>query len=165
MPSPARERKEAFWPCPVCDTANPLEADACITCGTPFAQLMRSEPERREVEAKDALAWSLVFPGLGHRLVGRSNDGLARGVLFAIAFAMALLTGFGGVSSGPALGVFVLFLLTALGVYALSAVEAVRLAGGGDLIVASRVLLWILVLVIFLSVAMLAAAVVTATRR
>jgi hypothetical protein len=50
-------------------------------------------------------------------------------------------------------------------VYVLSAVEAVRLAKGGELIVASRVLLWLLVLVIFLAVAMLAAAVVTATRR
>jgi Double zinc ribbon len=161
----APERKEAFWPCPVCDTANPLEADACVTCGTPFAELMRSEPERKDVEAKDALAWSLIFPGLGHRLVGRGTDGIARGVLFAIAFAMALLVGFGGAGSGPALGVFALFLATALGVYVLSAIEAVRLANGGELIVASRVLLWLLVLVIFLAVAMLAVAVVTATRR
>jgi hypothetical protein len=159
------ERAAAFWPCPVCDTANPIDADACVTCGTPFAEVMRREPDRPVVDAKDAVAWSLVFPGLGHRLVGRSTDGIARGVLFAIAFSMALLTGFGGVRSGPALGVFMIFLATALGVYVLAAVEAARLANGGDLLIPSRLLLWVLVLVIFVAVAMLAVAVVTSTRR
>jgi len=126
---------------------------------------MREETERPDVSPKDAVAWSLLFPGLGHRLVGRPTDGFARGVTFGLAFGMSLLVGVAGVRSGPALGVFLVLLLTGLTVYVGSAVEAHRLASGGDLLVSSRVLMWILVGVIFLSIALLALAVVTATRR
>lgn len=155
----------AAWPCGVCGGRNPIDADSCQTCGTPFAALMRADEERPEVEPKDAVAWSLLFPGLGHRAAGRGTDGLARGVLFGLAFGMAMLIGVAGVRSGPALGVFLLLLTTGLAVYVLSAVEAHRLASGGDLLVASRTLLWVLVGVIFLSIVLLALAVVTATRR
>jgi hypothetical protein len=149
----------------VCGGRNPIAADACLTCGTPFAALMRTEPEIPHVEPKDALAWSLLYPGLGHRKVGRATDGFARGVLFTLSFGMALLVGFSGVRSGPAFAVFLLLLGTGLAIYALSAFEAYRVAGGGDVLIASRTLMWILVGVIFLSVAMLALAVVSATRR
>ena len=160
----AGERRAPFWPCPVCGGENPIDAEACITCGTPFAALMRDEQERPHVEPKDALAWSLMFPGLGHRKLGLPLDGLARGVLFAVAFAMALLVGFAGVRSGPTFGVFALFLLTGLGVYAMSAFEAFRLAQGGTPLVSSRVLLWVLVVVILASVVMLALAVASAAK-
>jgi hypothetical protein len=126
---------------------------------------MRTEPQRPHVEPKDALARSLLYPGLGHRRVGRATDGFARAVLFTISFGMALLVGFGGVRSGPAFVVFLLLLGTGVAIYVLSAYEAYRLAAGGDVLVASRTLMWVLVGVIFLSVAMLALAVVSATRR
>lgn len=165
-PGPAPgQGTEAGWPCGVCGARNPIDADSCLTCGTPFAMLMREETDRPEVAPKDAVAWSLLFPGLGHRLVGRSTDGFARGVVFALAFGMSMLVGVAGVRSGPALGVFLVLLVTGLAVYVVSAVEAHRLATGGDLLVPSRVLMWILVGVIFLSIALLALAVVTATRR
>lgn len=154
----------AYWPCPVCEARNPIEADACLTCGTPFEALMRAEPERPHVEPKDALAWSLLFPGLGHRKVGRAVDGLARGVLFGLSFGLAMLVGLAGVRSGPMFGVFLLLLGAGLGVYVLAAVEAFRLAEGGDLLVSSRTLMWVSVGVVFLAVAMLALAVVTTTR-
>jgi hypothetical protein len=153
------------WPCGVCGTWNAIEADACLTCGTPFATLMREDPERPQVEPKDAVAWSLLFPGLGHRAAGRSTDGVARGVVFGLAFGMSLLVGFAGVRSGPAFGVFLLLLGSGLAIYILSAFEAYRLASGEDLLVSSRVLMWILVGVIFLAIALLALAVVSATRR
>jgi ribosomal protein L40E len=156
---------EAGWPCRVCGGRNPIEADSCETCGTPFAALMRDEPERRDVSPKDAVAWSLLFPGLGHRAVGRTSDGVVRGVVFVLSFGMALLLGIAGVRSGPAFVVFLLLLVTGLAVYALSAVEAHRLASGGDLVVPSRPLLWVLVGVVFASIVMLALAVVSATRR
>lgn len=149
----------------MCGGRNPIDADTCETCGTPFAALMRDEPERRDVSPKDAVAWSLLFPGLGHRAVGRTPDGVARGIVFALSFGMALLLGVAGVRSGPAFGVFLLLLVTGLAVYALSALEAYRLASGGDLLVPSRALLWVLVGVIFVSIVMLALAVVSATRR
>jgi hypothetical protein len=160
----AGERRPAFWPCPVCGGENPIDTDTCTTCGTPFAALMREEPDRPAVDPKDALAWSLMFPGLGHRKIGLPLDGLARGVLFGVAFAMALLVGFAGVRSGPTFGVFALFLLTALAVYVMSAVEAYRIAHGGTQLVSSRALLWVLVVVILASVVMLALAVATAAK-
>jgi ribosomal protein L40E len=151
---------EAWWPCAVCGARNPIELEACVRCGTPFADLMRDAPgERRTAEPKEALAWSLIFPGLGHRAVGRPLDGLSRGVLFGMSFAMALLLGFAGVRSGPTFAVFALFLLAALVAYGGSAYEAYRIALGGDLLIGSRPLLWVLVGLILLSVVMLALAV------
>jgi ribosomal protein L40E len=164
-PVPPTERGEPFWPCPVCDNRNPIAADACAVCGTPFARLFRDdEAERPSVEPKEALVWSLVFPGLGHRRLGRGLDGLARGVLFGVAFLLAVLTGLGA-KNGLLFGVFALFLVVGLGVYALSAYEAYRLAQGGDVLVGSRVLLWALVFVIFLAVALLAVSAVSSTRQ
>jgi hypothetical protein len=164
-PSTAPSRPEPFWPCPACDNHNPIAADACSVCGTPFARLFREdEAERPSVEPMDALRWSLVFPGLGHRKLGRGLDGLARGVLFGVAVLLAVLTGFGP-SNGLLFGVFALFLVVGLGVYALSAFEAYRMAQGGDVLVGSRLLLWALVLVIFLAVALLAVSAVSSTRQ
>jgi hypothetical protein len=158
-------RGEPFWPCPACDNHNPIAADACTVCGTPFARLFRDEEEERpSVEPREALVRSLVFPGLGHRKLGRGLDGLARGVLFGVAFLMALLTGLGA-KGGVLVVVFGLFLVVALGVYVLSAYEAYHMARGGDVLVGSRVLLWALVLVIFLAVALLAVSAVSTTKQ
>jgi ribosomal protein L40E len=162
---PPEPRGDPFWPCPVCDNRNPIAADACAVCGTPFARLFRDEEsERPTVEPRDALVWSLVFPGLGHRKLGRALDGLARGVLFGVAFLMAVLSGLGA-KHGALFGVFALFLIVALAVYVLSAYEAYRIAQGGDVLVGSRALLWTLVLIIFLAVALLAVSAVSSTRR
>jgi len=90
-------------------------------------------------------------------------DGLARGVLFGICLGMTALSLTAGGDSGAAAGVLVLFAGTGIAVYVLSAVEAARLAAGGGSIVSSRLLLWVLVGVVFLSVAMLGMAVITAT--
>jgi hypothetical protein len=156
---------EPFWPCPACDNPNPIAADACTVCGTPFSRLFRDdEAERPSVEPRDALAWSLVFPGLGHRKLGRPLDGLARGVLFGVAFLFAVLTGLGA-KNGLLFGVFLLFLVVGLCVYAMTAYEAYRMAQGGDVLVGSRTLLWALVLVIFLAVALLAVSAVSSTRQ
>jgi predicted RNA-binding Zn-ribbon protein involved in translation (DUF1610 family) len=153
------------WPCPACGNANAIELDACAVCGTSFAALMRQGEERPKVEPKTALAWSLIFPGLGHRKVGRGMDGLARGVLFAMLFVMALLTGLSAGGSGVLFGLFALFLGLAVVVYAGTAWEAYHLAEGGEPVVSARALLWATVGVIFLSVAVLALTVITAAKR
>jgi ribosomal protein L40E len=151
-----------YWPCPVCEGRNPIEADVCATCGTPFAAVMRTDEARPNVEPRDAVLWSLVLPGLGHRLVGRGLDGFARAVLFVMSVGMAVLL---FVSNGSALtsALTLLFIATAIAVYAVSAIEAARLAQGGELMIGSRVLLWILVGMTFVSVGALALAVTNAT--
>jgi len=154
-----------MWPCPACDTENPLELDACAVCGTTFASLMRQDEAPPKVDPKDAMAASLIFPGLGHRKVGRSLDGLARGVLFCVLAAMAATVFIAGVSSPGTFGVFLLFLGGALIVYLGSAWEAYRLAEGGRPFVSSRALLWATVVVIMVSVMLLAVSVVTVARR
>ncbi len=156
---------EPFWPCSACGGRSPIEADACVTCGTPFAALMRDEPERPSVEPSDAVVRSLVFPGLGHRLLGRPTDGLARGAVFAVSLLMALLIGMTGLHTGAGVLVFVLFLLTAVGTYVVTAIEAGRLARGGDVTVPARSLMWLVAAEVFLAVIVLAISVLSATRR
>ena len=158
-------RRAATWPCPACDNENELELDACAVCGTTFASLMRRDDASAEVDPKDALSASLLFPGLGHRAVGRALDGLARGVLFTVLAAMAAMVFVAGVHSAGSFGIFALFLGAALGVYLGSAYEAYHLASGGRPIVSSRALLWATVAVVLGSVMMLAVSVVTVARR
>jgi len=155
----------AYWPCGACGNRNPIEVMECAVCGTPFAKLMRGEAERGPVDPGAALRRSLVFPGLGHRLAGRGMDGLARGVLFAIAVVMALLSGTGGTKTPATTLTLVVFVALALVVYAGSAIEARRVASGRGLLVSSRFLLWTLVGVVLGSVALLGLSVFTSLRR
>jgi len=161
----AAERREPFWPCPICGAENAIELDVCATCSTPFAHVMRSEQDRPKVEPRDALVRSLVFPGLGHQLAGRGMDGMARGVLFAVTFGIAILLGLSAGGSAAVTASFALFVLAGVAVYAMSAIEAYRLAEGGDLLVSTQVLVWVLLGVVFLGIGLLAFGVVTATRR
>lgn len=158
------ERRAPYWPCALCGAENPLDAGSCMTCGTPFAQMMRAEQNRPEVDADTVFRRSLLFPGLGHRAVGRGMDGLARGVLFAISAAMAILTGITAKGLLTTI-VFVVFVLAAIAVYVGSAIESRNLARGGGLLVSSRTLLWILVGLVFVSVSLLGLSVVTSLRK
>ena len=163
VPEPPTEA--LTWPCPACDNANPIELDACALCGTSFATLMRRDEAPPEVEPKDALAWSLIYPGLGHRKVGKGVDGLARGVLFTMLAAMVLTIVISGVTSAGLFGVLALFLTMALVVYVGSAYEAYRLAEGGSPLVSARTLLWATVGVIMTSVVLLALTVASVAGR
>jgi hypothetical protein len=153
---------EAGWPCQVCGASNPMASDVCVACGSPFAASMRAGEDRPEVSPRDAVMWSLVFPGLGHRLAGRAMDGLARGVLFAMSIGMVALLLMAS-STAATTAVVLLFLTSAIVVYVLSAMEASRLANGGDVIVGSRLLMWILVGMTFASVGALALSILGAT--
>jgi hypothetical protein len=149
----------------VCEHANAIQDDSCVVCGTAFADAMRAFEQAPKVDAARAVRWSLVFPGLGHRLVGLPLDGLARAVLFALALGMSLLAILSGLSSAVVILVFAVLVLIAIGVYAGSAVEAERVAHGGDLLVSSRTLMWVTVVVLLGSIALLVGAVTSAPRR
>ena len=163
LPAAEGEPVAATWPCVVCGELNPIESDACTACGTPFASMMRLDAATERGTPRDAVAWSLIYPGLGHRKAGLPLDGLARGILFTMTFGMALLIGVGGVRAGPIFVLFLLYLLLALGVYGGSAYEAYRVAQGGSLLVPSRPLMWATVALMLLSVIALAVAVATST--
>ena len=157
--------KVAGWPCPVGESQNAIDLDVCATCGTAFATLMREESLKTKVDPQDALRRSLVYPGLGHRLVGRALDGFARGVLFGMLLLATLMLGLSGASSGAVRFLFITYAAATILVYVVTALEARRLAEGGDLLVSSRALLWATVGILLLSIVMVALVIGTATRR
>jgi hypothetical protein len=169
-PSPTASRgpadaKTPTWPCPTCDHANAIDRETCEVCGTPFAALMRMDERPQAVDPTSALLWSLVFPGLGHRRVGRPVEGLARGILFAMLAGMAMLVALAGTSTGMLSAVLGLFVVFALVVYVGSALEAYRLAQGAEPLVSARALMWATVAVVMLSVLMLAMSVIATAKR
>jgi len=154
-----------MWPCPTCANENPIELDVCSVCGTSFATMMRSgEGAPTDVDPKDALVASLIFPGLGQRKLGRPLDGFARGTLFVIMCALALMLAFAN-GSGVLKALFALYLLLALGVYLGSAYEAYRMAEGAPPIVSTRNLLWATAAIVIVSVFVLALSVITVAKR
>ncbi len=155
-----------MWPCPVCETRNPIALDNCSTCGASFAALMRQEPTHAQVDPQHAFRRSLLFPGLGHRMVpGRAIDGFSRGVLFTMLLISTLMLGLSGVHAGAVFFLFLLYLVVAVFVYLLTAFEASRLARGGGPLVSSRSLLWTTVGILLLSVVVVSLVIGTATRR
>lgn len=156
---------EPSWPCPVCGNDNAIELDACAVCGTTFAALMRDDDAPPSVSPEEALRWSLMFPGLGHRKVGRPLDGLTRGILFALLGGMALLIALGGLKSSVLVGLFVLYLGCAAAVYVGSALEARQLAQGGALFLPTRQVLWAGVILLMSSMALLTLSVISQTKR
>ncbi|MDP9330776.1 MAG: hypothetical protein M3P11_09100 [Actinomycetota bacterium] len=161
----ATDRSLPTWPCPTCGHENVIDLDVCLICGTSFAALMRTDEKPPPIEPAKALRRSLIFPGLGHSLAGHGTDGIARGLLFAMLIVMALIVGLSGISSGVLLTVFTLFAGMAAVIYLGSAWEAYRLANGEALFVSSRVVLWATVGIVMVSVALLALAATTATKR
>jgi hypothetical protein len=143
---------------------NPIELDACATCGTPFAAAMRQDRDRPKVDPSAAFRRSLLYPGLGHRMVGRELEGFARGVLFAMLLLATLMLALSGVSSGAIHLLFLIYAMGTLAVYVGSAMEARRLAEGGEEVVSSRALLWATVAILLISVVVVSLVIGTATR-
>jgi hypothetical protein len=154
----------AVWTCPVCGNTNDLELHLCATCATPFTRLFEERVERPNVDPRTAAKWSLAFPGLGHARIGRTAEGVSRGVLFVWSLGTALLM---LLSHAPALGFIkglaVLFLLTAAVAYATAAVDAFRQAAGEAPILSPRSLLYATAGLVIMSVGSLFIVVIRAT--
>lgn len=133
-----------LWACPQCDMENPLEAPACVRCGTPFRDLFQEEPARPSVEPSRAAALSMMFPGLGHRALGRTAEGLARAVVFlwTIGMGVAILVSAGGVDAGPFRPLLLILFGGAAIVYATTVADAQRIARGDGPIMTTRMLLY-----------------------
>lgn len=145
------------WKCSVCAEPNAIEATICSTCGAPFGRLLEEPTRRPEIRPQTAATWSFVWPGVGHWKAGYRADGVARIVLFAWTFGtlmVLLVARFGTGGLGPVFPLVALFLIAASAVYATSAIDAYRLAGGDPPLVSSRVLLWASAVLIVASVAL-----------
>jgi len=127
---------------------------------------MRQQGARVDVDPRAAFRRSLMFPGLGHRMVpGREVDGFARAVLFAMLLLATVMLGFSGVHTGAVLLLFLVYLGATVLVYLVTATEAARLAEGGEPLVSSRTLLWATVAILLLSIVVVAFVIGAATRR
>jgi hypothetical protein len=97
------------WRCAACDGWNELTTVACSVCASPRRGFgtEREEVSAREVDPSTVLAASILLPGLGHLLAGRTGTGIARIVLMLlwVAGGVALLAGSGG---GTLIGVVLL---------------------------------------------------------
>ena len=101
------------WTCPACETRNPIEANECSVCGTPFGRLLAEPTTAPEIEPQTAAVWSMLWPGLGHWKLGRRTDAVARFAIFGWAFGallVVLVSRFGKGGLGPTFPLFVLFL-------------------------------------------------------
>jgi ribosomal protein L40E len=156
------------WTCPVCETRNPIEANECSICGTPFGRLLAEPKAVPEVEPQTAAVWSMLWPGVGHWKLGRRTDAVARFAMFAWAFGallILLMSRFGKGGLGPTFPLFVLFLGASLMIYVVSAMDAYRLAAGDAPVMSSRALLWTSAGLVFLSVLIATFVTLPAARR
>jgi len=162
-----REGRPA-WTCPVCEAKNPIEAAVCSTCGTPFARLFADQEERPDVDPQSAAVRSMVLPGLGHWKLGLRAGAVARMIMFGWAFGallVLLVSRFGKGGLGPTMPLFVLFLGSSAAIYAVSAIDAYRIASGELPLVSSRTLLWASAGLVVLSVLIASFVTLPAARR
>jgi hypothetical protein len=140
----------------VCGDANDLELYLCATCGTPFTKLFEERVERPDIDPRSAAKWSLVFPGLGHARIGRTAEGVSRGILFlwplgtGVLMFLAHIPGISFVH-----GVAVMFLLAAVLAYVLAAVDVFRQGSGGEPILSAKLLLYGTAALVIMSVSSL----------
>jgi RNA polymerase subunit RPABC4/transcription elongation factor Spt4 len=156
----------AYWTCPSCHADNDIDRDACSVCGTPFTSLFADERRPASVPRGRAVAWSLVYPGLGHRLAGHAGDGLARAAVFTLAIGAIffLLLARGGNALAPIVGFLTVYAVFAVGIYAFTAVEAGHLADGGAPFASPRAFAWLAAALVVVSLGVAVFIAVGATR-
>ncbi len=145
------------WQCPVCDEENPLEANTCTMCGTPFGRLFEEPEEQPTMEPSHAAMLGLL-PGLGHYKLGRSGEGFARAFAFAGCLGMALLFLLSVSGTGASrLLILSLYLIAVIFLVGESAMECYRIASGEPQMIPGRLILWGFVAVFGLSVVLVVA--------
>ncbi len=153
------------WTCPACEQENDIELNRCERCGTSFAALMKAEEVPVRVEPMEALKWSLICPGLGHRKAGRGAEGVARGMAFSLSLILLVVVALSTHGSAGEVAMASLYLVTTITLYLGSAVEAYRIAAGGAPFVSSRTLMWVTVGFLLVSIALLAITATVSARR
>ena len=142
-PEPAApDPRSPGWDCPACGRSNPLEADACTSCGTSFGRLLEEPDPARSMDPGRARRLSLLFPGLGHVAAGRGAEGLARMVAFAwiLGAGLSVVLIRRGRGLGPGTILLVAYGLAAAALYVVTAVDAERAQAGRPPLLSSRAL-------------------------
>ena len=132
------------WTCPACETENPIDSPICSACGTPFRQMLQEPEEPIDVDPGRAAMLSLIFPGVGHFIVGRRGDGIARGIVFTFALVTGIVS-LGAVTRGSG-GLYTMLMVisfaAAAGLYVVSTVDAGRAASRQPPLLAPRLLMY-----------------------
>ncbi len=145
------------WQCPVCDEENPLEANTCMMCGTPFGRLFEEPEEKPTMEPNRAAMFGLL-PGLGHYKLGQGGEAFARAFAFAGCLGMALLFLLSVSGSGTSrLLILSLYLVAVIFLVGESAMECYRIASGEPQMLAGRLIIWGFVALFGLSVVLVVA--------
>lgn len=146
---PAFRRTEAGfeWACPRCGTYTSLDVYTCVECGTPITELTEAPPAQpAATNWQVAFLFSAALPGAGHMAMGRVGQGLARAVLYVLWLVSGLLA----LAGGGALAAVPL-LLGAAALWVTGLVDLQQLRQGGTEVLTGRVLLWLVVGVIGLT--------------
>lgn len=139
------------WRCEVCDGWSPIERTTCATCGAPFARAVDAGgPEPSELLSENAaLVASVALPGLGHYLMGRRGQGVARAAVFLTWFVGGLVLLASALGASASILPAVPLLAGALVVWLASVADALTVhRGRGQELLRPRVLLWLTVVVI-----------------
>jgi hypothetical protein len=139
--------------------SNPIDATVCRACGTPFARLFEEESARPSVPPGRATTLSLVFPGIGHIVLGRTAEGVARAVIFTytLATVVSVLAARGIGDLGPYLPLMVVSAVAGVALYVLTAVDAGRIARREPPVLSTRALMFGAVGLMLLTVALVVA--------
>lgn len=142
------------WRCVTCEAWNPIERSTCSVCGSALADAFDRDggAPAPEVSATAVVAASVLLPGAGHLLLGRSAAGVGRMLLYVVwaIGGVALLRAAAGTDGSvlPALpllaGAFVLLATSVLDALALQ-------RGSAAETLSVRSLLWLTVGVIGLT--------------
>ncbi|MBW3659247.1 MAG: zinc finger Ran-binding domain-containing protein [Actinobacteria bacterium] len=159
-PSPAtssdgrlRRTEEGLdWRCPACETWNPIERHTCVSCGAAFTRAFArgdDEAATPEVTEPVAVGASLLLPGLGHVLLGRTPAGALRMILYVTWLLGGLVLLRAAAGSGQPVLPAIPLLLGAMVVLVASVIEVQRTVAGADtVLLTARITLWLVVAVL-----------------
>jgi hypothetical protein len=156
-----RTEEGVDWRCAVCDAWTPMERTTCAVCGAPFVvdAADRGPAPGERLSETAALLTSALLPGLGHGLMGRAGAGTARAILYLTWLVGGLVLLFSAVGAGQSALPAVPLLAGAVGLWLATMADALALQRGSDTeLLRPRVLLWVTVGVMGLTMLTFAAA-------
>lgn len=139
------------WRCAACETWNPIERQTCVSCSAPFTRAFAPEEAQTPPDVSEpvAVGTSLLLPGVGHVLLGRSAAGALRIILYVTWLIGGLVLLRAAAGSGQPVLPAVPLLVGALVVLVASVVETQRTVTGDETVLLTpRVTLWLVVAVL-----------------